>query len=344
LLIFILGDPLSIALKNVAKMVAASLGWRFFKTRRPLNVMFAPTDRCTGSCVYCQIPKRKSPEMSLDQVQRMLDQAAALGCQRLGIWGGEPLVYKDLGAVIAHAKKLGLFVTVDTNGHLIAENDDALSMADHLNISLNGDQAAHDAQCGAGAFEKTMRGIEHARGRYRFWTITVLTQANLGQIDWLMDTAREYGFLTTFQPLHHNENLGANDSLRPDDAALREAARKLLALKRRGAPVASSTKYLRHLIRWSDYSQIRTDQPCDCPACLAGSLYCNVDVDGSLYPCSLLIDDCAAPNVKDGFGKAFAALPKLDCTGCLAGCFTEYNLLYHLDIMTGINWMRALAR
>lgn len=336
---------MSIPLRNVLAMVRASLGWKFFGTRRPLNIMFAPTDRCTGSCVYCKIPERKSKEMTFDQVAGMLDDAAQMGAQRLGIWGGEPLLRKDIGKIIAHAKSLGMFVTIDTNGHLIPKSDDALKFADHINISLNGDKEAHDAACGEGAFEKTMAGIKHAKGKYRFWTITVLTKANLHKIDWILETANEYGFLTSFQPLHHNDQLGANESLRPSDEQLRETVEYLLLKKRQKQPIASSEKYLRHLLRWPDYKICRTDEDCDCPKCLAGNLYCNVDVNGSLYPCSLLIDEYNVPNVVEmGFKAAFESLKIPSCKGCIAACFTEYNLLYHLDVRTGFNWLKALLK
>lgn len=325
-------------------MATSSLFQKAFGSRRPLNVMLAVTDRCTGKCAYCKIPERKSPEMSTEQICGMLDEAAKSGCQRLGIWGGEPLVREDIATIIRHAKSLGMFVTIDTNGHLIPKSDNACSLADHLNISLNGNQQAHDQFCGEGSFEKTMKGIEFSAKRYRFWTITVLTRANLDQIDWILETADKFGFLTTFQVLHHNEELGINEPFFPDDADLRKAARTLLAKKRAGASIASSEKYLEYLVRWPDYKVIRSENNNGALKCLAGKLYCNVDVDGSMYPCSLLINPADnPPNVLElGFKKAFESLAPIDCNSCLAACFTEYNLLYNLDISTGLNWVRAL--
>ena len=338
------GVTLSIPIRNVAKMATSSLMQKAFGTRRPLNVMLALTDRCTGKCAYCKIPERKSPEMTKEQICTMLDQAARAGCQRLGIWGGEPLVRKDIASIVRHAKSLGMFVTIDTNGHLIPKREAACALADHLNISLNGNREAHDRFCGEGSFDKTMKGIELSVGRFRFWTITVLTRANLDQIDWILGMAEKYGFLTTFQALHHNDELGHNDPFYPEDAELRKAARALLSKKRAGAPIASSEKYLEHLVRWPDYKVICTEEKNDAPGCLAGKLYCNVDVDGTMYPCSLLIDPAdKPPNVLDhGFQKAFESLAPVNCNSCLAACFTEYNLLYNLDVSTGLNWVRAL--
>ena len=336
---------MSIPIRNAIRMGTAALAHHAFGLRRPLNVMLAVTDQCTNRCAYCAIPARNFPEMSLREIRALLDEAAAMGCQRLGLWGGEPLVREDLGAIVRHAKALGMFVTVDTNGHLIAERDDALGSADHLNISLDGDEQAHDAARGAGSFSRTMRGIEHARGRYPFWTITVLNRANLDQVDWLLARARELGFLATFQILHHNDRLGRNEGFLPPAQALRRTVRHLIRRKAEGAPIASSMKYLRYLARWPDYGRPRSSDRRDHPVCMAGRLYCNVDVDGTLYPCSLLVDEGEAPNARrDGFAAAFRAMPDPHCRACMASCFTEYNLLYTLDWQTCWSWVKALRR
>ena len=336
---------MSLTLRNIVNMVVGAAGARYFGRRKPLNLMLAVTDRCTGRCAICRIPERQNPDMPLEQIHRLLDEAASLGCQRLGIWGGEPLLRDDLGEIIDHAKRLGLFVTVDTNAHLLPEHDEPLRKVDHLNISLDGDRPAHDSQRGTGSFDRAMKGIEHAAGRYPFWTITVLTKNNLDQIDWILDRARKLGFLTTFQVLHHNDQLGSDAGFHPDDDDLRAALDLLLVRKKQGAPIASSTGYLRLIQQWPDFRVTRRSRSSRHPACMAGRLYVNVDVNGRLYPCSLFVDEIEAPNVlRQGFRQAFAALPNVDCQACLASCYTEYNLLYNLDWSTGWNWIKALNR
>ena len=336
---------MSIPLRNIVRMASASLASTTLGLRRPVNMMLALTDRCTGACVYCQIPQRKRPEMSLTEILRLLDEASAMGVQRVGLWGGEPLLRDDLGPIIRHIQKLGMFVTVDTNGHLIPECEEALQGVDHVNISLDGDRAAHDANRGPGAWDRTMRGIMHSVGRYRFWTITVLSRHNLDQIDWILDTAKRLKFLTTWQPLHHNDQLGCNEGLYPEDHELREAAKLLMARKKEGLPVAASFKYLEHLRDWPDYRVNRLERFKDYPECLASKMYFNVDTDGGVYPCSLFVDEMEAPDAREmGLAAAFGALPPPPCRACSAACFTEYNLLYGLDFRTGLNWVRALRQ
>ena len=331
---------------NIAKMATAAVANRVIGRRVPLNLMLALTDRCTGRCRYCQLPARGSPEMSTDEIRHLLTEAAAAGCQRVGLWGGEPLIREDVEDIIIHARRAGLFVTVDTNGHLIPSKGGALKAASHANISLDGDEAAHDANRGPGSWAKTMAGVEHARNLgIPFWTITVLSKHNIGAIDWVLETARRMGFLATFQVLHHNDEIGCNEGLHADSEDLRTAARLLLARKKEGAPVASSQKYLELLASWPDYRINRLSEYPGFPSCLGGQLYCNIDVDGSMYVCSLFVDEVSAPNVRElGFKGAFDALDLPDCNACLGACFTEYNLLYSLDIPTGLNWVRALIK
>ncbi len=335
---------MSIAIGNIVRMGTAALGARLLGTRRPLNLMLALTDRCTGRCNYCKIPERGAPEMTTPEILRMLSEASAMGCQRLGLWGGEPLLRDDLGEIISHANKLGMWVTVDTNGHLVPQQDRILAKADHLNITLDGDQQAHDAGRGEGSWERTMAGIEHARGRYLFWTITVLGKHNLDQVDWILDLAGHYKFLTTFQVLHHNDQLGDNDPYWPGDDEYRQVLRKLLRLKEEGAPIATSKRLFQHLLDWPDFHKTRLESFKDYPDCLAGRLYCNVDVSGGLYPCSLYVDEVEAPNVTGpgGFKAAWQNIPPATCRACSATCFTEYNYLYGLDWRVCLNWIRAL--
>ena len=338
---------MSIAISNIVRMGSAALGARLLGSRRPLNLMLALTDRCTGRCNYCKIPQRGAPEMDTGEILRLLSEASELGCQRLGLWGGEPLLRDDLARIIGHAKSLGMFVTVDTNGHLIPERDADLAQADHLNIALDGDREAHDAGRGEGSWERAMRGVEHAaRSGHLFWTITVLGKHNLGQVDWLLAQARRLNFLCTFQVLHHNEQLGENDPYWPSDAEYRECIRLLLRRKEQGEPVATSRNLLEHLLRWPDFRVTRLERFLDYPDCLAGRLYCNVDVNGKLYPCSLLVDEQEAPDVRGpgGFRAAWEALAEAPCRACSATCFTEYNSLYGLDWRVCLNWIRALRR
>lgn len=327
-------------------MGRGALKYRLLKKRMPLNVILSVTNRCPAHCLYCRFPQRKQKELSRDQIFSLIDQMVQAGTQRLGLWGGEPLLRNDIGQIIDYASGKGLYVTLDSNGFLIPEKIESLKKLGHIVIALDGDRIAHEANRGKGSFPKTMKGIEVASQHLNTWTITVLTKHNLGAIDFILKTAERYGLMSTFQILHHNEKLGRNlKKLSPSPGDLQKAIRKLLHLKREGARIASSTNYLKYLLRWPDYQRpISRDRNYGLP-CLAGKLYCNVDSDGRVYRCSLLIEESPALNFLEvGFRNAFLDLENIPCEACAASCFTEYNYLFALNPKVVYQWLKAFSR
>ncbi|MFH1339240.1 MAG: radical SAM protein [Candidatus Omnitrophota bacterium] len=330
--------------KNLFKMGWGAFRGRFRGQRIPLNVMLSVTNRCNSKCNYCNIPTRNQRELTTREVFDLIDQAVKTGAQRLGLWGGEPLIRDDIGLIIDYAKNKGLYVTLDSNGHLIEERFRLLRNLDHLILALDGTEEMHDRNRGKGSFQKAMKAARCLRGKIPTWTITVLTKHNLGGIDFILEVARNNGFLATFQVLHHNEILGGSrESLLPPDDSYRKAIREIIIKKKNGAPVASTFRYLEHLLNWPDYKSPTLTYSINGLKCWAGRLYCNVDTDGSIYPCSLLVEKTKSLNYLDaGFKKAFDYIQDVPCRSCDASCFTEYNYLCSLNLFTIVEWIKAM--
>lgn len=283
--------------------------------------------------------------MSTAHLLTLLREMRAAGTVRLGIWGGEPLVRPDIGQIVAEARRLGFWISMDTNGTLVPKKLDVVKMLDHLVVSLDGPKDAHDCNRQAGSFDHAMAALEATRGMVNVWTLTVFTRHNLDAVDFLVDNARRFGAMAAFQFLHHNETMGGcTESMRASDAEYRRVVRRLLLLKRKGAPIASSTRYLRYLLHWPDYGRPKSSEPRGGMRCWAGKLYCNVDADGAVYPCSLLIGERPSMNAAEvGFFPAFRfASTQVDCRSCDAACFTEYNCLYDLDSAVMWDWLAAM--
>ena len=116
----------------------------------------------------------------------------------------------------------------------------------------------------------------------------------------------------------------------------------MLKRKKEGARISSSARYLNYLLKWKDYQQTVSVEPHLGLSCKAGGLYCNVDADGKVYGCSLLVEKAEALNAFEvGFRKAFDAIPAVPCQGCTAACFTEYNYLYGLDPKCILEWINT---
>ncbi len=334
-------------LSTALAMGTAALRANLLGGLRPLNVMLGVTNRCDQRCRYCQIPTRQQREMTTSQLFDLLRQMKEEGTVRLGIWGGEPLVRPDIGEIVEEARRLGFWISMDTNGTLVPRKLDVVRLLDHLVISFDGPREAHDANRQPGSFDHAMAALEATRGLLNVWTLTVFTRHNLDAVDFLLDTARRFGAMAAFQFLHHNETMGGStDSLRATNEEYRRVVKRLLVLKRQGAPIASSTRYLRYLLHWPDYGEPKSVRPRGTMRCWAGQLYFNVDADGSVYPCSLLIGERPSLNALEvGFAEALRfAAAHVGCRSCDAACFTEYNFLFDLDPGVMWDWLEAMWR
>lgn len=126
--------------------------------------------RCNLSCSFCYSGSTDAHfpgELSTPEILRGLDDLRGFGVATLVLSGGEPLLHPDLPVIAAHAKGLGFFVSLSTNGTLIdAACAERLARTgyDHVGISLDGLSATHDHVRGkAGAFEASLAGLRHCR-------------------------------------------------------------------------------------------------------------------------------------------------------------------------------------
>lgn len=315
---------------------------------KPLFVIVALTNRCVSHCRYCSIPDRRQREMTTDEIKSLIDQIVDMGTQRLGLWGGEPLVRDDIGEIVDYAVEKGLYVTVDSNGYLIPHKIDQLKNLQHLLLSIDGPEEANDANREKGGFRKVMKAIEVAsKKNINLWTITVLTKNNIDEksLDFLLDIADEYNFTTSFQLLHHSKNFGDSTTLRPTPEEYNNALRYLMKKKSEGRRIGTSYAAFRHLIDWPDHSKYILPDRKRGWKCWAGKFYANVDADGSVYPCSLLVEKVPSKNFLEvGFKEAFESLQEPPCQICQATCYTEYNMLFSLRLGTIMEWATAFRK
>lgn len=95
-------------------------------SRFPWAGQWELTCRCNLKCVMCytdvfNTPERIKQELSTDEIFRILDEIHEAGCLELTFTGGEPLSRPDFLTIYERAHRLGLFITVFTNGTLITE-------------------------------------------------------------------------------------------------------------------------------------------------------------------------------------------------------------------------------
>jgi pyrroloquinoline quinone biosynthesis protein E len=125
--------------------------------RAPIGLLAELTHRCPLQCPYCSNPlelERANTELTTEEWQRVMREAAALGILQIHLSGGEPTTRRDLVEIVKTAADCGLYTNLITAAVLLKrEQLEALQQAglDHVQISIQDvDTAAENADRIAG--------------------------------------------------------------------------------------------------------------------------------------------------------------------------------------------------
>ncbi|MEP7215436.1 MAG: radical SAM protein [Anaerolineaceae bacterium] len=89
------------------------------------------TYRCNESCVHCYCPgDRARPELTLGQINELLDEFEALGGFSLHLTGGEVFLRKDIKQILQGLKKRSLLLSITSNLTLL--DDEAADLVASL--------------------------------------------------------------------------------------------------------------------------------------------------------------------------------------------------------------------
>ena len=184
-----------------------------------------PTRRCNLRCLHCyswSAPEERD-QLSVETLENVLEDAAGLGYRVASFSGGEPVLYRDLGRLLARAKSFGFRTTVTSNGMLLDDQHMAMlaGRTDVLAISLDGVPESHNRmRVSDDAFERMQANLERVRqSGITFGFIFTLTQYNVNEVDWIAQFAVEAG--ARLLQIHPLEEVGrASERLtgaRPDE-------------------------------------------------------------------------------------------------------------------------------
>lgn len=267
--------------------------------RIPLGGSLELLPLCNMNCDMCYVRlsreemhqkgRIRSGEEWLELAKQMRDA----GTLFILLTGGEPLLHPDFRMIYRELKKMGMIVTLNTNGTLIDE-EWADFFAAHrprrVNITLYGKNAeSYESLCHFGAgYELTVRGIRLLRERGVDVKINgSLTRENREDIPQLIETAKQLD-----SPIHidtymypagreRNEGFHYDTRLDPEEAA------------------QARVEILRSSFTEEEYGLYRekTLQMADCPSpenpdlsvrCRAGRSSFVVNWLGNMTPCVML--------------------------------------------------------
>jgi len=173
------------------------------KGLRPYTLVAELSYRCPLHCPYCSNPvdiggDRYRAELETEHWARVFGEARALGVLQLALTGGEPMLRRDLDALVAAARGAGLYSTLVTAGTLLTRERAArLKEAglDHVQVSIQSpDPSENDRIAGNRSFAKKIAAARAARELGFPLTINcVLHRQNLDRIEDILLLAEELG-------------------------------------------------------------------------------------------------------------------------------------------------------
>ncbi|NOY93597.1 MAG: radical SAM protein [Deltaproteobacteria bacterium] len=241
------------AFEVTRRLVGARLG-----RRGPLYLVHALTARCNARCGFCAWnPDFYDPkdQLSTEEIEGLYTDARAAGFIGVSMWGGEPLLHKDFGRILRHAKSLGLMTNLITNGFLLeAKLDVVLPSVDRLCISIDHPSAKHDSMRKIpGLFERIVSATREVRRRQPdkpIIFICTLQKANVhpDTVREMAELMRSLGVLGIFNGMREEAASDVADTqieeYAPSQAELSLAFRKISELKREGYPILNSHTHI----------------------------------------------------------------------------------------------------
>jgi len=167
---------------------------------RPYLLLAELTYQCPLHCPYCSNPSvyPGGADLSAEDWQRVICEAAQLGVCHVGLSGGEPLLRRDLAELVRAARDAHLYTNLITSGvGLTRKRTDELRAAglDSVQLSYQSDEPAQaDATAGAQVHQQKMEvakiisdaGIPLSMN-------VVLHRANIGRLREIIGVADSLG-------------------------------------------------------------------------------------------------------------------------------------------------------
>ena len=264
----------------------------------PVSGTFELTAGCNFNCRMCYIHDggAKDPqagELTAAQWLSIGKEAADAGTVFLLLTGGEPLLRRDFAEIYTGLKKLGMMISVNTNGSLITGDTAALFEKNppmRLNISLYADTPeGYRRQCGADAYENVVSNIR------RMKAAGVQIKLNVSFTEYNADRFREIAALVReldlhcqtsvymYPPVRRTSPTAAQGRLSPEAAAKQRVQWDLMCGK---TPTPESAEELRKLLLVSECDD--GNAPGEGVRCRAGHTAYWIDTKGQMMMCGMV--------------------------------------------------------
>jgi molybdenum cofactor biosynthesis enzyme MoaA len=234
----------------------------------PREIYITLTANCNLRCLGCRYGRDFMPGETLPFriVQDLLDDCKAFSIRNVRLYGGEPLVHKDITRIVEHSVRLGLNTWITTNGMLLKEKIDGLFSAGLRTIAVGfyGTGEEYNAYVQrADRFSRLESGIAYTREKYgmqvnlRLGWVLMRPTCNLKSVREMWHFAQNYNAQVGVSLIHYSlpyftEGPDRQLQFRTEDRmAIEEVVEELLRCKRmRPELIQQSEMSLRSIPDW----------------------------------------------------------------------------------------------
>lgn len=335
--------------------------------RRPVTLSHSVNASCNLRCAFCDEWKKKPvqkkdlsgtmlpEEPSFEDVCKIIDLAADFGIGSYNAWSTEPLLRKDLPAIMKYAKSKGMKTFTITNGLLLKKRMNELREVDYISVSVDGPTATRDIR--GADYDTILDGIRYASEsgflNQPLLMNCVISRKNLDEVVDLAHFAKTLGNVKlAVEPIHTFARIGdANWADLEIGAEQQEkfiaVMNSLIELKKKGYPLINSQTYLRQIRDGKAIRNCRVD---------CGILA--IDHHSNLYNCRIhnhplgnvleeSVFDQSGRILQNGIEKVWKQTKKerkaliQNCEGCRFFGYAELSLMnnYNLESFYGYDWL-----
>ena len=306
-------------------------------THKPFYLAQAITYTCNSrckTCTYWRMSKKAHMDMNTEEVFNLLSQAYDCGMRGYYLFGGEPIIRKDVSEILEFAKRKGFITTMNTNASLLKEKAEPLSEnLDFAFASLDYPNNYHDYIRGRrGSFDEVVGGVRRLLelGKTRVTLVTTISKLNFDKIEAMARFAADLGVGISYNAVEPTVQSsfedGRTDSVVDDyglgSGELQEFYETLLRLKREGHPLMESEQVLRDHVEKKPFK------------CHFPKIFVYVSPEGEIFSCTY---DHTYDLNKGSFEEYFASKLYRDhvkkaehCNICIRTCVRMYSYTYAL--------------
>lgn len=325
----------------------------------PIAGNFELTARCNFNCPMCYVHMSEEEveaagkELTAEQWISIAETAKNKGMVFVLLTGGEPFVRKDFFEIYGAMKKMGLMVSINSNGSMLEERILEQLLADppfRINISLYGGcNETYKNMCGLPMYEKVLKNIVTLKEHGIDVRINLsITPYNCQDIEKIYEIVKTHNIQVKassymYPPARLNKELeGYRNRLSPKDSAKYIVKWDMLRF--------SKDEFAKRAEAMKEYMNV-DEEECSVDMeegvrCRAGSSSFWLTWDGQMRPCGMMPGPTAYP-LETGFDAAWeeirkatakirqpskcTACPKKEvCGACAAVCIAETGSFYQV--------------